>query len=282
MENYFSKLMSELHSETLKINSLDKITLEQSEKCKLIALECYQRLQDFTATYEFQSEQEEIEYFKLYKPQIVSELIFYYKVSKMLKRIPLGSKKSKKKYINRELKKIESFYDSNIELINYYRSENTHFDSIYFLRKNISTDIIPVSRLLDTDKNHTTNGSYIIAQMLTNIKLNQFLEKEYLKLDKDENTIEKSKSLNSDFFWTAPKVALTELIYALFCKGVVDNGEVEIKQLVKEFELFFNVELGDPYRHFVNIKQRKKSNTTFLESLTNGLMEYMNEQDNMP
>lgn len=59
MENHFSKLMSELNKEIFTINS-SEITLEQSEKFKQIILEYYLRLQDFTATYEFPSEQEEI------------------------------------------------------------------------------------------------------------------------------------------------------------------------------------------------------------------------------
>ncbi|MBN9294004.1 MAG: RteC domain-containing protein [Flavobacteriia bacterium] len=282
MENHFSKLMSELDKKILTINSSEEITLEQSEKFKQITLEYYLRLQDFTSTYEFQSEQEEIQYFKYYKPQIVSELIFYYKVSKMLKRIPLSSKKSKKKYINRELKKIESFYDSNIELINYYRSENTHFDTIYFLRKNISTDIIPVSRLLDTDKNHTTNGSYIIARMLTNIKLNQFLEKEIVKLNERKKIVKKSKTPNSEIYWTAPKVALIEMLYALFSEGAINNGEIEIKKMVKEFEIFFNVRLNDPYRSFAEIKQRKKAPAQFIDSLKNRLIELIQKQDEIP
>ncbi|OJX36236.1 MAG: hypothetical protein BGO87_07200 [Flavobacteriia bacterium 40-80] len=274
--------MSELDKKILTINSSEEITLEQSEKFKQITLEYYLRLQDFTSTYEFQSEQEEIQYFKYYKPQIVSELIFYYKVSKMLKRIPLSSKKSKKKYINRELKKIESFYDSNIELINYYRSENTHFDTIYFLRKNISTDIIPVSRLLDTDKNHTTNGSYIIARMLTNIKLNQFLEKEIVKLNERKKIVKKSKTPNSEIYWTAPKVALIEMLYALFSEGAINNGEIEIKKMVKEFEIFFNVRLNDPYRSFAEIKQRKKAPAQFIDSLKNRLIELIQKQDEIP
>ncbi len=282
MENHFSKLMSELDKEILTTNSSEEITLEQSEKFKQITLEYYLRLQDFTSTYKFQSEQEEIQYFKYYKPQIVSELIFYYKVSKMLKRIPLSSKKSKKKYINRELKKIESFYDSNIELINYYRSENTHFDTIYFLRKNISTDIIPVSRLLDTDKNHTTNGSYIIARLLTNIKLNQFLEKEIVKLNERKKIVKKSKTPNSEIYWTAPKVALIEVLYALFSEGAINNGEIDIKKMVKEFEIFFNVRLNDPYRSFAEIKQRKKAPAQFIDSLKNRLIELIQKQDEIP
>lgn len=279
MKNYFDQLMSQMNKETTKICSSNKINLEQAKKCKSIALGYYATLSDFVSTYHFKSEQEEIHYFKKCRPHIVAQLIFYCSVSKMLKRMPIGCKKVKGKYINREAKKIQNFYESNIELINYYRSENTHFDKLYFLRKNVSVDIISVSRLLDTNKNHTTNGSYIIAQMLSNIKLNQFLEKELEKLNQKKKTKKTSKSPNSEIYWTAPKVALIEILYALSSEGAINNGEIEIKTLVKEFETFFNISLNDPYRSFSEIKQRKKAPTQFIDSLKDGLIELIEKHD---
>ena len=276
MESYFNSLMSKLDQEII---SLDNLNIKHTEKCKQIILKYYLQLQEFTSNYRFDSEQEEIKYFKFYKPQIVSKLIFYCTISKMLKRIPLGNKKAKKKYINQESKKIENFYDSNIELIHYYRSENTYFDKFYFLRKNVSTDMIPISRLLDTDKDHTTNGSHIIAQMLSNIKFSHYLETEIGKLTGKKKTIKTQKTPNSEIYWTAPKVALIELLYALFSEDAINNGDIEIKTMVKEFETFFNIRLNDPYRSFAEIKQRKKAPTLFIDSLKNKLIELIEKQD---
>lgn len=282
MKNYFSKLTDQLEKEITKISNSNQTEIQKCEACKILSFEHYLKLRKFASGYQFKSEQDEIDYFKLYKPQLIAQLIFYCKALKMLKRIPFGGKKSKRKYIQRELKKIERFYDSNSELINYYRSGNTHFDDIYFLRKNISTDIIPLCRLLDTDRNHTTNGSYIIARMLTNIKLNQFLENEMMKPDEKRKTEKTTKIPNSEIYWTAPKVALIEIIYALFSEGAINNGEIEIKKIVKEFEIFFNIRLNDPYRSFTEIKQRKKAPTQFIDSLKNRLIELIQKQDEIP
>lgn len=280
MKNYFKQLMSKMEGEINKIYKSEQLNVEQAKKCKSIVLNHYTELSNFASSYYFKSEQEEIYYFKTCQPQIMSQLLYYSSVSKLLKRMPIGCKKVKQKYINQHIKKIQNFYESNIELINYYRSENTDFDRLYFLRKNISSDIIPISRLLNTDKNQITNGSFVIADLLSNIKLNQFLEIESEKLNRKVKITKKPKTPNSDFFWTGSKVALTELIYALFSQGVINKGGIEIKTLVREFESFFNIKLGDPYRSFAEIKQRKKMPTQFIDSLKNSLLEHINELEN--
>ena len=117
-----------------------------------------------------------------------------------------------------------------------------------------------------------------MVKLLLNTKLYKFIQNKLNGEPVNKNGI----TIKSDFLWTAPKSALIEVIYALYYKGVINNGSAEIKQLVHGFEVFFNVELGDPYRHFVNIKQRKKTTATFLESLTDSLIKHMNEQDSIP
>lgn len=279
MKNYFSKLMDQLEKETTKISNSVSINFEESEKCKSVVLKYYNQLQGFASKYEFHSKEEEIDYFKNCKPLIVSKLIFYCKVSKILTRIPIGDTKAMKKYVNREAKKIERFSASNIDFISYLRSGDVFCDSTYFLRENLTPDIIPISRLLDTDKNHTTNGSYLVARMLANIKLQDFLEKKRTKIHFIEKRSKKAKVPSSEFSWTASKVALIELIYALFSQGVINKGDVEIKKIVEEFEVFFNVKLTDPYRSFTEIKQRKRIPTPFIDSLKNSLIQFIEDHE---
>lgn len=166
----------------------------------------------------------------------------------------------------------------HLDFISYYKSGQTNFDEILFLRKNLDLSTIPSYILLRNDLEHTTNGDYLVTKLLLNTKLYKFIQNKLNGESENEN----SKTIKSEFLWTAPKSALIEVIYALYYKGAINNGSTEIKQLVHGFESFFNVELGDPYRHFVNIKQRKKSTATFLESLTDSLIRQMNEQDAIP
>lgn len=278
MKNYFNKLTGTLDKGITKISNSDQTEIQKCEECKLLVFEHYQELRKFVSSYRFKSEQEEIEYFRSLKPKLVAKLMYYYKKSKITKRNLLNDWKITRKYLQHELQQVEKFYTNHLDFISYYNSGQTSFDTALFLRKNLDPSTIPTYILLYDDFNHTTNGDHLVSKLMLNIKLHKFIQNELNKQSDDEN----SKTIKSEFLWTAPKSALIEVIYALYYKGAINNGSTEIKQLVHGFESFFNVELGDPYRHFMNIKQRKKSTATFLESLTDSLIRQMNEQDTIP
>ena len=44
-------------------------------------------------------------------------------------------------------------------------------------------------------------------------------------------------------------------------------------------EAFFNIDLGDYYRTYITIKDRKKDRTSFLSSLIKKLIQKMDEDD---
>ncbi len=51
--------------------------------------------------------------------------------------------------------------------------------------------------------------------------------------------------------WTGSKTGLIELIYALHYQGVFDNGNSDIKVIVKTFEDMLNINLGDFYHTYI-------------------------------
>lgn len=72
---------------------------------------------------------------------------------------------------------------------------------------------------------------------------------------------------------------MTELIYALYAQGVFNNGNTDIKLIAKTFETAFNIDLGDFYHTFMELKARKINRTKFLDSLCEALIKKMDEQD---
>ena len=73
---------------------------------------------------------------------------------------------------------------------------------------------------------------------------------------------------NSNLHWTAKKVDLIELIYALHEAKVFDNGQADIKEITHVFEKAFQIELEDKvYGSFGDIKKRKTDQTRFLSHL---------------
>lgn len=79
--------------------------------------------------------------------------------------------------------------------------------------------------------------------------------------------------------WTGSKAALVELIYALQAQGVLDYGHADIKQISRVFSRMFNVDIGDFYHTYLELRNRKINKTKFLDSLRDVLSKKMDEQD---
>ena len=83
----------------------------------------------------------------------------------------------------------------------------------------------------------------------------------------------------SKLLWTESKIALSELIYAIHSTGAINKGATDINELVKVFEELFHIELGNPYRAFVEMRLRKKDRTRFIDLLRNRLLDRMDDAD---
>ena len=79
--------------------------------------------------------------------------------------------------------------------------------------------------------------------------------------------------------WTGKKVALIELIYALFIDGAYNNGNADLTDIVKSFEIAFQIDLGNFSRTFSEIKARKMNRIKYMEVLTDKLSAKMDESD---
>lgn len=281
MNTYFKNLMDGLNKKIQPEQNSFSLTLDQVKQNKMLSLQSLEKLEGFSKTYRFKSEDEEIHYYKNLKPQLVAQIIYYCQAAMIISRIPLGSIEAKQDHFKNELKKIEAFFQTNVHYISQYRAKETINDKHFYLTKNLNINLLPAHMLVNTNDNNQTNGSFFMAELLANEKLQKFLLFQLDNLEITKNIAENSKTPNLGFSWTAPKVALIELIYALFSQGAINKGDVEIIHLVKNFEQFFNIELGDPYRMFTEIKQRKKSPTIFLKTLVDKLNQYIIEQENL-
>ena len=58
----------------------------------------------------------------------------------------------------------------------------------------------------------------------------------------------------------------------MYKRQVFNNGNTDIKLIAKAFEDAFNIELGDFYHTFMELKARKINRTKFLDSLCEALI----------
>ncbi|MCB9223182.1 MAG: RteC domain-containing protein [Crocinitomicaceae bacterium] len=79
--------------------------------------------------------------------------------------------------------------------------------------------------------------------------------------------------------WTANKLDLVELIYALQASGALNYGEAELKDICSSFEQIFQIKVGDLYRSFHDISNRKKQQVKFVGKLEEKLIQKIEELD---
>lgn len=224
----------------------------------------------------------EIHFFKHLKPQVYSKLIYYVNLFKIEGRRPRGSKKVQIKYLNIHIDKLQVYVNDNIEFYQYYRGNKTHFDEYYFVREKENIRLFPDTFHFFMDKQFSTSHDSTVATILAYDMLVIYLRQEIDKLE-NNNGMETTNSLNpilsSKLFWTGSKTDLIELIYALDSSGSINSGTADIKEVASVCEQIFNIDLGNYYHTFIEIRSRKSNSTKFINSLKASLLKRLKKSD---
>lgn len=274
MNDYCNEIIEKLNEDILELTGENANSLILYEKAINLVLKQIKRIKDFVLDQGFKDLKEEIHFFKELKPRILSKLIYYNSIYKIETKKPCIGEKIIESYLNEELCKLKKFFDNNLEFYKYYRTNSTYLDYKYFVRGKHDIKLSLDTFYFEADHNFSTSHDYKVAKIIANDLIQVYLE------DQLHSTLYRDKSLEPPKLnWTGSKTALIELIYALHSQGVFDNGNVDIKVISKIFESAFNVNLGDFYHTFMELKSRKINRTKFLDNLRDSLIRKMNEQD---
>lgn len=239
-------------------------------------------MRTYIVNHPFSNKEEEIYFFKHIKPEVLSRLLYFTEIYNTEMRKPHGSIEVLKKYYNDRLDELTSYFESNLDFYQYYRSKATHLDSHYFVRGHIDFKLCPNCVPYDRDPEFSTCYDHKAAQILANDMLCIYLNKKLHGVDK-QVIIAKSRSFLPEhpFRWTATKIAAVELGYAIYAAGILNNGQADIKEIMTFMEASFQIDLGDYYRTYITMKDRKKDRTSFLNSLIKSLLKKMDEDDTL-
>jgi hypothetical protein len=228
----------------------------------------------------FKNLKAEIYFFKHIKPLVFSKLIYYVKLINIESKRPRSRSKSQINYLNNHIDKLQMYFNDNLEFYHYYRRGATFLDEQYFVRGKADLRLHPDSFHFFTDEQFSTSQDSTVATIMAYDMLIVYLQQEIEKLEnKPETVISKSMYKQSKLFWTGSKTDLIELIYALHSSGVVNSGTVDIKELASVCEQLFNIELGNYYHTFIEIRSRKCNNTKFLDKMKESLLKRISELD---
>jgi hypothetical protein len=255
-----------------KKNQLNDLKESRISCCKVYILwaeskiaELHEKLKD----YEFESEQDEINFFKKVKPFIISKLIYEKEVLRIETNKPLG-KAQKRKYFEEELKKISAYPQKDIKFYQYYRSDNKEFDSKYYTRASKKDIFETECFLVSSDPRLSTCYDYKVAKIKAFEELVKYLESQIIALKNKCLIQDDSQKLKLN--WTGNKIDLIELVYALHLQKVFNGGNADIKEISSYIGKMFNTEIEENiYRSFLDLKTRKSGHTKFLDSLSESL-----------
>lgn len=240
-------------------------------------------LKTYISTYSFTNDSEEIIFFKEIKPQLFSKLIYYRAIYNIEVMRPNGSTTCQSIYLNSELERLKSFFDRNIDIYKYYRTGCCHLDKYYFMRGTPDIQLSLDSFHFERDQSFSTIFDFKIAKILANEMISEYLNREITKLENpncDYGQCSNELPSNVKLTWTGKKVDLIEQIYAWEGVGCFNNGNVNIKDLTNYIEYVFNINLGDYYRTFLEMRNKKGNRTAFLDKLIKHLEDRMLEADN--
>lgn len=278
MNNLLQTMLDQLLArlEATEINT-DQDPLPAIAQCLELCADTLRQMQDWLMHNSFENTEEEIHFFRNIKPQVDGRLIYYLRLTAIEGRIPQSDDEEKKQYFKNEVHKLRSFYELHAEFYLYHRLSMKHLDRQYFTRTSTPFITFGDEHAIFYESKFAAPKSYvmacIIAYGLLTLHLNQRIWNVTVSATKDR------AQQDGPLQWTASKVAIVELIYALYAYGTFNNTRIPVKQIAEYFREVFQVDFGNIYKVYEDIRLRKKNRTPFLSALTSALIKQMEHDD---
>ena len=237
MNHFFLKLQKELTANLQTIDLEESTIIDKAQKSIICIKYALNQLKAFVLNYKFQTHEEEIQFFKVIKPEIVSQLIYFIKINNIESKRPMGSIDNQQKYLLHELEKLTIYFNNHLEFYRYYRMNSTFLDAIFFLRGKDDLHLHIDNLMIYIDPDFSTSQDYMVAKIMANDRLEVFLKTELETLsllNAYQPGCNQLGYFDQTFQWSDSKTSLIELIYALYAMGSihkVNNSRYEITRI---------------------------------------------------
>jgi hypothetical protein len=274
----FFEIILDLENDLSKMKDVSDRISEQIEfsigHCR-IALS---RMRELVIKQGFPDQESEIYFFKKIKPAVYSRLLYYRAVFDLESKCQKADSFVFRRYLQKRLYKINEYMEERQVKVQYFKCGFKHLDEKYFVRgtKEIPLELRGAHHLMDED--FFTWHDHTFSVIMANEMLIDYIRRELDEIDKPIGFDQ--PNYKSQLKWTAHKIDLGEVIYALLYSNAVNNGNASIIDLTEAFEQIFNVEIKEEiYRYRQDIQKRKIDRTKFLNQLLANLRRMIDEKD---
>ena len=258
-----------------QINRSENDIVIRSEEILMETDIAIRQLKDHLRQYQFSDWSDEIYFFKNTNPQFIAVYIYYSKVLAIEASKPYADPQALQSYYENERSNLLYFYNEQREFISYYRRKSTYLDKKYFVRFKFDFKLKLSPELYSYDEEFSTSHDHMVSQILANDLLDHYLSNKINSKEVRENSIAHIKNLE----WTAPKVALIELLYALHQTKCFNGGHSDLAEIFRWAENSLHINLGNYHKTVGEIRLRKTERTKFLSLLQKNLDHYLDNLD---
>ena len=276
MIQFTSNLKKEVDAEIEQIENSEVSTMNKSLEASRVLDKAFNQLKIFILSYDFQSEEEEILFFKEIKPRLCFRLIYYRKLYNIEMNLPAGIDKQRE-YLSEALNDINKYNSKRLDFIRYYRSGSSHLDSLYFLRGKTDTGQYMETFSYEFDPKFTTNCDFKVAKILSNDMLSDYLEREIEALNDNNNITVGSFGFPAvKLTWKGTKAEFQEQILAW--DSAATFGDVPFTQLHSYMQNVFNIQVDGKLSRVLDDLKTRNEPTPFINKLKNLLLRRMDRK----
>ncbi|KFC19328.1 RteC domain-containing protein [Chryseobacterium sp. FH1] len=259
-----------------EIDQQQEDRLVTAEQCLMLIDGHVRKLKAQVIRHQFDSMADEVCFFRDLKPKFISKYLYYNQILEIESLRPRSGKKAIKKFYENRMAKLNEDYLGYIEFYNYFKRGATYLDQKYFVRNAYDLKMRLPDHLYSFDDGFTTFYDHQVAKIIANDDMINFLmaRLKALEIGEEQQTIPKNT-----LKWTAPKVALIELIYALHHCRCFNAGTLDLSETTKVFEQLLEVDLHNFHKVIAEIKARKSNRTKFLQHLQQNLEQLFLDTD---
>jgi hypothetical protein len=239
-----------------------------------------QRLESFVLDQGFASPNQEMDFFKNIYPRFFCLYIFHSELQALNKLLPVnGTDLMLRDYYLGEYQYQHRFFNQNRALYDYYLQEDADRDAYYFLTQNYEP-ILPEPEQFSMHHRFLTNAGYLFSKFIAFERLQEYVGRKLRLLYRNpESEYVQALLKGRKRRWTGDKIELVEIAYGIYFTRRMNEGKVEVRDIVEWLEDTLGVDLGDAYRMFADLQRRKSSSyTKYLEEMIAAIHAHIQEK----
>jgi hypothetical protein len=175
MKDYSSLMHYLMQLDMNYIHCSGKPRVQQLEECFEVSMRYWTMVRGKLAEYQFESEEEEIYFFKKIKPVFISESEYYGFLYHLEIFRPVNETDQNAFYL-KECQRLAKFIDENSHFYNYYKSGCGSKDELYFLRSAYVIGETMDFHPYDLDLKASTSHDHLVSSILALEKYHLYLK----------------------------------------------------------------------------------------------------------